>query len=142
MTDEIIKFDTAKLAKEKGFDLPSTGAYAQEPEEGAVDYETAFDAIGELVFTTEDMQSALEYEFKSYLAPTQSLLQRWLREKYQINVYPILSYTNNQKYTIELRFDFSRISTSQTGLTEKVYYDTYEEALEVGLVAALKLIKV
>lgn len=135
MTDEIIKFETAKLAKEKGLvkDLICAGVYC-------IGFKTILE---DREFILEDYnRQTVEGQFHLALAPTQSLLQRWLREKYQINVYPILSYTNNQKYTIELRFDFSRISTSQTGLTEKVYYDTYEDALEVGLVAALKLIKV
>lgn len=61
--------------------------------------------------------------------PTQSLLQKWLREEYKINVYcmPCLYDENLWFHNIASRF--------------KVFVGTYEEALEDGLYQTLKLIK-
>jgi len=150
MKENIVTFQVAKLAKEKGFNVECGYGYTRLKELMTIDrsQESFFGGA-----SRNYRNSELESYNKSYLecnddeyvciytAPTQSLLQKWLRQIHNINVYPILSYTNNQKYTIELRYDFSKIRTSQTGLTEKIYYDTYEEALEQGLFEGLKLIK-
>ena len=157
MKEQLITFETAKLAKEKGFNEPVLYHYLDDEGEGTfilTPNESHFSTevkmirgvidVGETnnVTTTENLYDIFNEEIEWYISvPTQSLLQKWLRQIHNINVYPILSYTNNQKYTIELRYDFSKIRTSQTGLTEKIYYDTYEEALEQGLLEALKLIK-
>lgn len=114
MEKQLIDFETAKLAYEKGFKIHQS------------------DYFNNKSLNVKDLYC--------YQRPTQSFLQKWLREIHNIHVYPILSYTNNQKYTIELRYNFNKIKTSQTGLTEKPYYNTYEEALKNGLFEALKLI--
>ena len=60
------------------------------------------------------------------LAPTQSLLQKWLRETHNIFIsinvnYCYKIYNNDELYE------------------ESFYYNNYEEALEQGLQEALKL---
>ena len=71
-------------------------------------------------------------------APTQSLLQKWLREKHGIDVLPFKEQNTIQDlsliYTWTI-FNKGIISTIPKG------YDTYEQALEKGLQEALKLIK-
>lgn len=64
--------------------------------------------------------------------PTQSLLQKWLREVHNIEVYvtPVKEITNDFKYYQWM------IHTISFGI-----HDTYEKALEAGLIEALKLIK-
>lgn len=65
---------------------------------------------------------------------TQSLLQRWLREEHNIHINCMFS---NRE---DINGYFYGIIESKESEDCKVY-ETYEEALEVGLQEALKLIK-
>ena len=67
---------------------------------------------------------------------SQSLLAKWLREKYDIDVI-INTYRNqNQKY-----YKYFISEKSKDVIKSEEYYNTYEDALEIGLQEALKLIK-
>lgn len=125
MKDELIKYDTAVLAKEKGFDEPCLFFFREDKTEFNLDY-----------ISQTDRNSNYN---KSYGKCTQSLLQRWLREVHHIFVYVIPSYTTNEQYMIEIQHG-SKLKTSATGLTEKPYYSTWEKALEEGLKQALLLL--
>jgi hypothetical protein len=116
MEDQLITFETAKLAKEKGFN------------EG-------------LIGMSRGDSASYRKGFIEILAPTQSLLQRWLREVH--------------KFIVEVSFDFTETYTYYCAIievreptNEPLYYSidvfdkaTYEEALEQGLQEALKFIK-
>jgi hypothetical protein len=110
MKDELIKFETAKLSKEKGFN-EDCGWLLHKDNDGSY---TNCDDLG-------------------YNQPTQSLLQRWLREVHDIH---IIIESSNQvgvkhnfyNYLIWLRYESFDV------------YKTYEEALEVGLIKALELL--
>ena len=127
MTEQLINFETAKLAKEKGFD--------------ALCYD-AFNSIGNLYsngWCEYLYDNKVEIPFRSgvlesqdILAPTQSLLTKWLREKHNIH---LIAYKN---INID-GYDWCYITTD--GITNINSYKTYEEALEAGLQVALKLIK-
>lgn len=116
MREELIQFETAKLAKEKDFVIYT---------------KTMFDHQGET-------QSCDEIEFnywvkeKGYCAiPSQSLLQRWLREVHNTDVYCIpWIYENKRVYDFFINYE-----------GESRAYSSYEEAFEKGLQEALKLIK-
>jgi len=141
MQDQIISFPTARLAKAKGFNLYCRYSFWK----------------GELTdmtpgYSLENGETAQEnyFEFLRYYCPTQSLLQKWLRDNYDIYVsintitrfywpsedegdqqylpvhqYRIIQNKDNFKYeVIECNWD----------------YEHYEEALEIGLQQALKLI--
>lgn len=67
---EICTYEVCKLAKEKGFDIPTIGYY---------------------LIDTEDLCKTFVYNNWNdnticYSAPTQSLLQRWLREEKNIQI--------------------------------------------------------
>ncbi len=67
---------------------------------------------------------------------TQSLLQRWLREKHNIPVNVTSMYEG------DYGFDINPINSGNHNiLFRKKNVGTYEEALEAGLQEALKLIK-
>lgn len=118
MTEEIISFETAVIAKEKGFDDLENCFCGYNPnEKKLLDY-----GLWPRFRTL--------YPKESIGAPTQCLLQRWLREKHKRFIYcapraidGIVKWSNN----ISVR--------------ENIFYDTYEEALETGLFESLKLIK-
>ena len=120
MKEQLISSETAKLAKEKGFDK--------------VLYITNISYFYYDDFLSTGSNSLVTYRYKErpniYLAPTQSLLQKWLREIHGIEVWvtPLFDkvYKVNWFYTTL----FQKSNT----------FTKYEEALEVGLVDALNLI--
>ena len=121
MKEQLISFETAKLAKEKGFNIPCLFGYGKKEE--LKTYNKA-DDFNSYVGT-----------YTQISAPTQSLLQKWLREAHDLYVYciPNINVLGVWHYVVEFKNKASN-EISQ-------HYDTYEEALEKGLQEALKLIK-
>ena len=122
MKDELITFETAKLAKEKGYKNNGLGKWYTK--EGIIDLK-------------HDKHGLLKTDFE---APTQSLLQRWLREKHKIRVYPKHGISGNFKFEPFI-WDKPNLIGKWTRIGNIESYDTYEQALEKGLQEALKLIK-
>ena len=125
MEDTRVTFETAKLAKEKGF--------PQEPNKLKIPY---YNYKGEFKGDIKDwLRKYLRKEdtsdVESVSAPTQSLLAKWLREKHNIH---LIAYKN---INID-GYDWCYITTD--GITNINSYKTYEEAYEIGLQEALKLI--
>jgi len=121
MDDELIKFKTAKLANEKGYCITTEGSYK---------------ADGGMHPT-----SSLEARF---LAPTQSLLQRWLRKVHNIDVEPYQIQLLSANREIEMTDNEYSYKILVKGIMEFVTndneFETYEEALEKGLYTALNLL--
>ena len=126
MEDTRVTFETAKLAKEKGF--------FQETNRLEIPY---YNYKGEFKGDVSDWrirkyirgENTSDIEFVS--APTQSVLAKWLREEHNIH---LIAYKN---INID-GYDWCYITTD--GITNINSYKTYEEALEIGLQKALKLI--
>ncbi len=131
MTEQRVTLETAKLAKEKGFDIPSGRFYRES-------------TLGHYLINPE-----YAYDF-DILAPTQSMLQKWIREKHRILVIvtPEIIISNYSKYTYsiilldnDLRINHTNIFISKDKDSSKFFLSTtYELALEAGLQEALKLI--
>jgi len=120
MKERLINFKTAKLADKKG--------------------------SGKIHFISHDNFSFIRGE-KEYKRPSQSLLQKWLRDEFNIIVEAISHY------------DSTQLPLSKTNIVKPIgwfawnYYDnnfspeqapkfsTYEKALEFGLQEGLKLIQ-
>ena len=133
MKEELISLETAKLAKEKGFKLNfCVELFYPDPHK-----ENEY-------ITTECIH---DWEFvennDTYSRPTQSLLQKWLREEHNLHFYidttPSFEQmeSHKSKYKLHIRVPFSPFKS-----TTAYYYleSTYEEVLEKGLQEALKLI--
>ena len=76
--------------------------------------------------------------------PSQSLLQKWLREEHKIHII-VNPYSNNDSeldWTVEVIKNILVFNETYKSFMPKVITikDTYEEALEKGLVYSLKLI--
>lgn len=70
MEEDLISFETAKLAKEKGFDE-----------------KTEFQVFeGTKLYYTKERGRNSEYGSKMYARCLQSVLQRWLRKNYDLHV--------------------------------------------------------
>ena len=147
MKEQLISFETAKLASEKGFfKKPSEhgrviGAWYNEKgvELGRVDVD---DKGQEINFRTYG-KSYEDHYLKSFYAPTQTLLQKWFREKYKIYVTVTINIlTAKCDYEIFQYNDGNEIEPVIVGKTNTDDWDLeFEEALEEGLQEVLKLIK-
>ena len=137
MEDILISFETAKLAKEKGFNIDVINYYTPEG------YCT--DSNG---YMTERLESSnwnngegsypTLSEKVSCSAPSQSLLQKWLREVHNIHIDIRINAVSRGNYF----FYLSKTKTPfYTLFVSEKNSDSYEEALEIGLINALKLIK-
>ena len=136
MEEELITLQTAKLAKEKGFDVRCEKAYF---ETGRHILETIRD--GEITFPYKPpriLKRNYGDEFTIFIAeaPTQSLLQKWLREEY--NIIVLVDYEGIDGYYYKF---YSYKEGNKNYDASYKNYNTYEEALEVGLQEGLKLIK-
>jgi len=134
--EKIINFETAKLAKNFGFDLECYYAYNNEK-----NLELALDFIGEYKFTINDIDNANNNYYKSLLAPSQFLLQTWLREKYKFHVC-IETLFDHEIYGQKDKWKFTITHLNSAAYYDNLNeYDSYEECLEAGLQKALTLIK-
>lgn len=135
MLDQLIDYSTAKLAKEKGFiaDRRHIDDYyfvtknlkILEFKEGDIDQVS----LDESCCDTEHVKP--KYRL---FAATQVELQKWLREKHDIIVYNLPSIDDRNKWYCEVLAKGSTyIQTSE--------FNSYEEALEAGLITGLNLIK-
>ena len=138
MEEKLVSFETAKLANEKGFDEVCSWLYYDPPK-----------IIGKHHRTGQEYSlrlhhcGARQYNFYSsppkdklnrYHVCTQSLLQKWLREVYNIDVIINTYRSQENKW---YKFFISQMSKVTIKSDD---YNTYEEALEQGLREALRLI--
>ena len=112
MEEQLVSYETAKLAKEKGFNIVCKDCiYSNNEKDG---------------FDSDRIE-----------LPSQSLLQRWLRDKHNICV--VIEPTNlgdNACYVKDVYGEILHDPWKDGGIRY-----TYEEALEFGLQKALNIIK-
>lgn len=131
MEDKLIEFETAKLAKLKGFSPATIFAFRQ-IDNGPPSKMGYFD--GGMMDWNDGMDSENGVWFSR---PTQSLLQKWLRETHQIHLH--IEWYTDGKWEISLvtkDLDGAPIPPKES----EGSYLTYEDALEVGLLHALELL--
>ncbi len=115
MKEQLIEFKTAKLAKEKGFNIEGHQYYYDSPKS----------------ILWHSIKMEMHNESDNISVEAQSLLQKWLREEHRLIV----------------EIDFLGTQAWDVGIANykipylRDYFKTYEEALEKGLIEALKLIK-
>lgn len=127
MQEQLISFKTAKLAKKKGY---------------AISNQLVYDENLEILLPKDPAYPGWhDYAICNGIcaAPTQSLLQKWLREIHNIHIEIDLDTDDRfyilkpYKYVIDIYQDIEHKFI-------KELIDSYEEALEIGLQEALKLI--
>lgn len=137
MEEQLIKLETSKILKEKGFDEYCESGYINN--ESIKKYHVAGDGLKDWYnynkesseFTLLDSDAAwffIPLNEPYYKTPTQSLLQRWLREIHNIHVNPRFNGIDKYDYIINLDVSYK-------------VFDSYEESLEKGLIEGLKKIK-
>jgi hypothetical protein len=123
MEEVKISLETAILANKIGFNIETNNAYVKSNS-------------GEVISMFYDGDIHKSFKFIAWI-PTQSLFQKWLREKYNLHiaVYPI-----QYGWMIDVR-DCDKIKSSHaTFYDNQIIYHTYEEALEKGLEEAYNII--
>jgi hypothetical protein len=115
MEEKIIDFETAVIARNKGYRYHKnydTAAYAKE----------------------------IEDEDYCYPAPTQSLLQKWLRDKHGLHPYIVPQGDGNMWHLVTIRRNQKEIEYKEAWETREFKFNSYEKALEFGLVKCLNLV--
>ena len=180
MKEQLISFETAKLAKEKGFNIlqhsyyfedgefkenslkGTNGYYGEEYEFNLSEFNENWNdkwltkKTGDRCFGCSKQKGYLE----TFSAPTQSLLQRWCREKHNKHIQITTDY-----YLDGINWNYQILWPDETFFDEEGTYDggdvgnlafehfdgtgmygdngeynTYEKALEAGLKHCLTLI--
>ena len=131
--EQFVSFETAKMLKEAGFDVPCRGVYVTD-RTGYYEFREYDNkqTTDDLCWDTED---GFQYE---YLAPTQALAARWLREVYNVAIYSLYDDDMEQWFYVVDAFTKNPVIN---GFQSGSEYDDYESAFEDGLREAIKLIK-
>jgi hypothetical protein len=143
MEDQLVTFETAKLAKEKGFDIKCDRAFW---------FNSTYHKDGEPVEIVstgniDKLKKSVNFEIGNPFVyrPTQSLLQRWLRQVYNLYVnYDVSPLTGNWEWFIH-KLGYNETTGDLTTLiaeSSSHYFLEPYDALEVGLQEALKQIKI
>lgn len=133
MEEKIISLEVAILAKKKGFKEPARNFYRVEADGDKY-------PIGMLNNGDHPPRDPDDWNIVGPLAsaPTQSLLQRWIREKHNIL---ITIYSNASGFLWEMHKTVGGthlFDSVYTGPNDSGCWDSYEAALENALEVALK----
>ena len=151
MREQLISFETAKLAKEKGFNEREHWFYKVKSENdielygctkkqlvGFKGYNPIYHKVNDY-HTNKEKDNAKLYRCS---APTQSLLQKSLMEKYRIFIN--INYDGNDEvFRVEIIKQNNDRSRKVFYLKEEniiMMFHSYEDALEISLQEGLKLI--
>lgn len=134
MTETLINRKTAELARSKGFLLTCDSFYC-ENYEGLCMERDEFLWVESLENPIYDCNAEFD-EGLRYYAPTQALLQKWLRENHQIyvSVRESWSFDNILEFVCTINGSFVSHDKLDLPLNR---FDSYESALEAGLLEAL-----
>lgn len=146
--EEYVSFETAKLLKERGFDGPCHMVWYKTATDKKIVAAPQF-VEGEIVATRDSVDAAARdmiypYSFENgvegFLAPTQAMAMRWLREEHdivlQIDIDSYVKDIGCLGYYIVVRAKNSNREIISP--LDKVFFSTYEEACDNGLQYCLK----
>jgi len=149
MKESIIHYETAKLAKEKGFDIDFFHQfYAKQRSKmfGIDEHGRTYPIKNKARELYTVGQHAALHEEMVYKAVTQSLIQRWLREEHDIHVLMTLEdvqydFSLEPMHVYSCDIHVGKLETKTTHESSANTFLDYETELELGLRKGLKLIK-
>lgn len=128
ITDQLVTYEVAELAKEKGFNVPTRTVKVEKIE-----------GTEKEVWDEEECRYITQWETRSVRIPTQSLLKRWLREEKGLHIN--IDYNHpNKSWTptiIRMRCIPTRDTPYRLDLPSS---SSYEVALEKALIYALNML--
>ena len=116
--EQFVSFETAKLLKEAGFDVPTSTHYSNS---------------GEVWQSSAPEDCNDDKSCKACSRPTQALAARWLREAHNIDV--MVDVYNSDYYVCNV------YKNKHLMIIRNIVTSSFEEVLEEGLREAVKLIK-
>lgn len=127
MEDKRITFETAKLAKQKGFNILVPKVW----------YEDAFNKHDTRTTFGTGLQEGV------YLQPTQSLLQKWLREVHKIDITIEIIGADSYGYYIHKNRNLMNRDDKvvEVKISPDNYKKHYEDCLEKALYEAILIIQ-
>ena len=137
--EQLVTFETAILADEKGFDWNNGESYYVKKKCGKYSWQNKGALIIQSEFLDETSCDNSNVPFDNrIMAPSQSMLQKWLREVHEIEVWA--SPFTYQKSIPDESYSFFLYLQGKWE-ADSVDYCFFELALEQGIQRALKLIK-
>lgn len=142
MKEELVTFETAKLANKKGFNIKCSQAFWY----NSIHYEDGSSIDWLQPIKDSDilkLRSECKFEIGNPFVyrPTQSLLQRWLRVNYNI-IAVVKPITHSQKFGFFVTGKYQEETRGYLIPYNFKPYDTWEEALEEALKQSLQLINI
>ena len=141
--EQLVSFETAKLAKEEGFQWQCNHIYPEFDYNDGATKLNYFQGDGNGYTTNKAIQKESDYldDDTCCTAPTQSFLQKWLRDVH--NIYIVVTHTfsfcdDDLKKAKNMKPSFTY--NGEMGNRNNKYYNTYEECLEVALFTEMKRI--
>ena len=127
--ESYVSFDTARMLKEAGFEANLKTRYVEEEKD-----EWAFWESG-------TKRSDYNYFDDTIACPTQALAARWLREVHDtfVKMERVGSF-DGKEFRFYWSFSIISVSTACLKSISGGRYDSYEEALEVGIAKCLERI--
>ncbi len=148
MEEKLIELETAMLAKEKNFDITCDWGFRLYKKEFSREGNKIEIGTIESAFNVNNKDMAGSNVYDKIARPTQSLLQKWMRDVHNIliDVIPFyneedlpLTKTNRPKPKGYFVWDYYDEDFSEAK-AEK--FTNYEDASEQALIEGLKLIKI
>ena len=122
MTDQLISFEVAKLAEEKGFKEDCQFHIVEHTDENG------------------NKRLVTNHVYVGYRQPTQSLLQKYLRENHKLHIEIFIGFNNKFGYYIHNLNTKNISDRARTRIFVKAQWDKYEDALEIAEQQTLKLL--
>lgn len=107
-TEDYVSFGIAKLLKEKGFNEKCYVNYSSNGSTQHFNYQAPSDGVP---------------------CPTLQMALKWLREKYNLEIYPYHNF--NSKWWFEIVKYPNSVAEYESGMDRE--FNTYEEACEAGI---------
>lgn len=129
MKEEKVNFETVKLAKEKGFDINVNHFISQYNKDEGIVFSKSVESDN---YNSNNWNT--DTRVSLFSRPTQSLLQKWLREVHNIIVFVVPLIPDCKEFGVTI------YSNKYTCEKDSAFYNQYEKALEIGLQEGLNLI--
>lgn len=143
---KLVSFKLAKMLKEIGFDWE---CYARFSSCGSYIDNLLKDVVRAIGNSTPQKLYNAKYGEGGILAPTLELAKMWFREVHNIDVSPICTYKSRKLYHLGIIFINADNMVDTIIIKSKIkerehinmLFDSYNDALEVGLIKACEILK-
>lgn len=130
--EDYVSFETAKLLKEKGFDLPCHATYDTAVTGG----KPKFSEYEVLNYFPYGMKNSDDKYSMVISAPTLQMAMKWLREEKHYYIQVMLdgwACGDHSGYYVVIQKTDSDFEMMLSDAVDEVFYQTYEEACEAAI---------